>query len=79
MTTSITTCVAAREPLPLRRSRARRWNSAAAQSDVGERLNPRTGKTQAIQGTVTSDGLDKIEITLRDGDRRATAPWKSSR
>ena len=34
------------------------------------RLNPRTGKTQAIQGTVTSDGLDKIEITLRDGDSK---------
>lgn len=44
--------------------------AAAQKSDVVYRLNPRTGKTQAIQGTVTSDGLDKIEITLRDGDSK---------
>ena len=44
--------------------------AAAQKADVVYRLNPRTGKTQAIQGSVTRDGLDKIEITLRDGDSK---------
>lgn len=43
----------------------------AQKSDVVYRLNPRTGKTQALQGTVTSDGLDKLAITLRDGDEKS--------
>lgn len=46
--------------------------AAAQKSDVVYRLNPRTGKTQAIQGTVTADGLEKVEITLRaDGDAKS--------
>ena len=44
--------------------------AAAQKSDVVYRLNPRTGKAQAIQGTVTKDGLDKIEISQRDGDSK---------
>lgn len=45
--------------------------AAAQKSDVVYRLNTRTGKTQAIQGSVSADGLEKIEITLRDGDSKS--------
>lgn len=39
--------------------------------DTVYRVNSRTGKTQAIQGSVTADGLEKLSVTLKDGDSKS--------
>ena len=40
---------------------------AQSKPDQVFRVNPRTNKTTSVTGTVTSDGLGKVEITRRDG------------